>query len=55
MGEGDTYILYLPSALAYGEQGAGQVIPPFSTLIFKVELLEILNNNTGRDWEDQEE
>jgi FKBP-type peptidyl-prolyl cis-trans isomerase len=42
MGVGDTYIFYLPSSLAYGEQGAGQAIPPFATLIFKVELLEIL-------------
>ncbi|GHT63479.1 peptidyl-prolyl cis-trans isomerase [Spirochaetia bacterium] len=42
MGVGDSYIFYIPSSLAYGEQGAGDVIPPFSTLIFKVELLEIL-------------
>jgi FKBP-type peptidyl-prolyl cis-trans isomerase len=42
MGVGDNFIFYIPSNLAYGEQGAGEVIPPFSTLIFKVELLEIL-------------
>ncbi|GHV53873.1 peptidyl-prolyl cis-trans isomerase [Spirochaetia bacterium] len=42
MGVGDNYIFYIPSSLAYGEQGAEDVIPPFSVLIFKVELLEIL-------------
>jgi FKBP-type peptidyl-prolyl cis-trans isomerase len=52
MGVGDTYILYIPSGLAYGEQGAGEVIPPFSTLIFKVELLEILNDDPYEDWDE---
>jgi FKBP-type peptidyl-prolyl cis-trans isomerase len=52
MGVGDTYLFYLPSNLAYGEQGAGQVIPPFSTLIFKVELLEILEDEGEQDWDE---
>lgn len=39
---GSKWRLYIPSDLAYGKQGAGGVIGPNATLIFEVELLEIL-------------
>lgn len=38
---GSKWRLYIPQELAYGSQGAGASIPPFSTLIFDVELLAI--------------
>jgi FKBP-type peptidyl-prolyl cis-trans isomerase len=43
MSVGSKYMLYLPSALGYGEQGAGGMIGPNEALIFEVELLEIVN------------
>jgi FKBP-type peptidyl-prolyl cis-trans isomerase FklB len=39
---GSKWKLYIPSELAYGAQGAGQAIAPHSTLIFEVELLEVV-------------
>lgn len=41
MHEGDKWILYVPSELAYGERGAGGQIPPYSTLVFDVELIKV--------------
>jgi len=41
---GETAQLVCPPDLAYGDRGAGQDIPPGATLIFEVELLEIVAN-----------
>ncbi len=42
MPEGSKWKLYIPSNLGYGAQGAGEMIPPHSTLVFEVELIEVL-------------
>ena len=41
MKEGDKWELIIPPDLGYGSNGAGNLIPPESTLIFEVELLKI--------------
>ncbi|MDP2561239.1 FKBP-type peptidyl-prolyl cis-trans isomerase [Psychrobium sp. 1_MG-2023] len=43
MAVGSKYKLHIPHHLAYGEQGAGGQIAPFSALVFDVELLEIIS------------
>lgn len=43
MPEGAKWKLFIPSDLAYGAQGAGEMIPPHSTLVFEVELQKILS------------
>ena len=50
MSLGSKYIIYLPSSLAYGRNGVQNIIPPYSTLIFEVELLEILDNDESMYW-----
>ena len=42
MQEGAKYRFFIPYKLAYGEGGAGAMIPPFATLIFDVELIEVV-------------
>ncbi|MGL5272746.1 MAG: FKBP-type peptidyl-prolyl cis-trans isomerase [Phocaeicola sp.] len=42
MSEGSKWKLYIPSQLGYGAQQAGEMIPPHSTLIFEVELINVL-------------
>ncbi len=42
MQEGAKYRFFIPYDLAYGERGAGASIPPFSALVFDVELIDVL-------------
>ncbi len=42
MRPGDEFLLYVPPKLGYGSQGAGDRIPPNSVLIFRIELLGVL-------------
>lgn len=41
MKEGGKYRFFIPYELGYGERGAGASIPPFSTLVFDVELVSV--------------
>ena len=41
MQEGAKYRFFIPYRLGYGENGAGTIIPPYSTLIFDVELVKV--------------
>jgi FKBP-type peptidyl-prolyl cis-trans isomerase len=50
MSAGSKYRLYIPSELAYGKEGIQMAIPPYSTLVFIVELIGILDSD-----EDEEE
>jgi len=45
MKEGSKWMLMIPPDLAYGDRGAGQLIGPNETLIFEVELLEVMDAN----------
>ena len=42
MKEGAKYRFFIPYNLGYGERGAGQQIPPYSALVFDVELIDVL-------------
>jgi cyclophilin family peptidyl-prolyl cis-trans isomerase len=39
---GDKAIVFIPSKLAYGERGAGSVIPPNTNIIFELEMIEVI-------------
>lgn len=45
MPAGSKWRLYIPSDLGYGANGAGEMIPPHSALVFDVELLDVLNKD----------
>ena len=45
MNTGSIYRLFIPSDLGYGPQGRADRIPPYATLIFEVELLDIVQQN----------
>lgn len=47
MSVGDTWMIYLPSDLAYGQAGTGGPIGPNETLTFKVELLGVEQAESG--------
>lgn len=53
MSEGATYEFFIPSDLAYGEQGRPGPIGPNSTLIFEVELLEVGASQEGQEGQNQ--
>lgn len=43
MKEGAHWELYIPSELAYGDRGAGGLIPGGAALVFDIEMLEVLD------------
>lgn len=48
MSFGEKKVLFIPANLAYGERGAGNVIPPNSNIIFEVEIFETQPNATPK-------
>lgn len=47
MKEGAVYEFVIPSQLAYGPRGAGQNIKPNATLVFEIELIEVIKTNSA--------
>jgi peptidylprolyl isomerase/FKBP-type peptidyl-prolyl cis-trans isomerase FklB len=45
MKPGDEFLLYVPAKLGYGDEDNGSPIPPGSTLVFRIELLGVLQHD----------
>ena len=43
MSEGSEYIIYIPSELGYGSYSPAEIIPEHSTLIFDIELIQVID------------
>jgi peptidylprolyl isomerase/FKBP-type peptidyl-prolyl cis-trans isomerase FklB len=46
MKPGDEFLLYVPAKLGYGDTDSGGPIPPGSTLVFRIELLGVLQHDS---------
>ena len=49
MPKGSKWELYIPQELAYGERGAGQMIPPYAPLVFTVELVDFTTEEESKE------
>jgi FKBP-type peptidyl-prolyl cis-trans isomerase len=54
MREGDDWELVIPPQLAYGDRGAGKVIPPGQTLVFDLHLISVAPAPKEPDKDDQQ-
>lgn len=45
MREGSKANAIVPSAMAFGAQGAGNIVPPFSTLYYDIDLVKVMTND----------
>jgi len=48
MRPGDTWQLFVPPKLGYGEKGAGDEIPPNAVLVFRIELIDVLPDESSK-------
>jgi len=48
MVEGDIWEVYIPSELGYGDQGSGEDIKPGDVLIFRMELVELIDDGSAK-------
>lgn len=44
---GQTAFVMVPPEMGYGKEGAGEMVPPNATLLFKIEVLEIVSDDSG--------